>query len=81
MIESRTQLAAHLRRNLEALGLSRRIKTTSITDLLADHHETAPEPTPARISNGTTNTRNENRARTMPRNRVNDSTEPFWRVC
>jgi hypothetical protein len=32
--EARTRLAAHRRENLKAIGLHRRIKTTSINDLL-----------------------------------------------
>jgi hypothetical protein len=43
VIESRTQLAAHLRRNLEALGLSRRVKAATISDLLNNPDEPQPE--------------------------------------
>jgi hypothetical protein len=36
VIDTRTQLAAHLRRNLETLGLQRRTKLASVTDLLKE---------------------------------------------
>jgi hypothetical protein len=38
----RTQLSAHLRENLKTLGLHRRVKNVSVTDLLADHHDETP---------------------------------------
>ena len=39
VVESRTQLAAHLRRNLEALGLERKVKQVTLADILAEHSE------------------------------------------
>ena len=41
-VDTRTQLAAHVRRNLETLGLKRAVKTLSVQDVLNqdDDHET-----------------------------------------
>jgi hypothetical protein len=46
VVESRTSLASHLRRNLEALGLQRRVRTQSLQDILAaNDHEDTPAST------------------------------------
>lgn len=39
VMDSRISLAAHLRRNLEALGLQRRVKTQSLQDILSADHD------------------------------------------
>jgi hypothetical protein len=44
VLAARTQLAAHLRENLKTLGLHRRIKTTSINDLLNQGRRRGLEP-------------------------------------
>ena len=41
VVDTRTQLAGHLRRALETLGLKRVSKTLSVTDLLNGHDQTA----------------------------------------
>jgi hypothetical protein len=41
VVESRTQLAAHLRRNLEALGLQRRQKVATLTEILSRENDSA----------------------------------------
>jgi hypothetical protein len=42
-IETRTQLAAHLRRDLEALGLARRVKQITLQEILDQDDEQQPE--------------------------------------
>jgi hypothetical protein len=49
VVESRTSLAAHLRRNLEALGLQRRVKERSLLERLNDPDELE---NPAKPANG-----------------------------
>ena len=47
VVADRTSLASHLRRNLEALGLQRRVKTATLQEILAeaqDHDEQPAKP-------------------------------------
>ena len=48
VVESRTSLASHLRRNLEALGLQRRVRTQSLQEILAEQSQQATDDEPAK---------------------------------
>jgi hypothetical protein len=43
VVDTRTKLASHLRENLRAIGLHRRVKTASLTEILSQHDEPEKE--------------------------------------
>ena len=43
VVDTRTKLASHLRDNLRALGLHRRVKQVTLTEMLAQHDEPEKE--------------------------------------